>query len=266
MAGIGASVGRGAVNRKADVEAVQALLNRHMAALGLAQLAEDGEAGDNTIRAIEAFQRRVAGIVAPDGRIDAGGRTWQALSAAPTQKSGAAWWHANQARFPNSDRLADLAGPFRAKAIRFTEALREAGARIDVSATLRNRTRAQLMHYCWKVAKGTIAPAAVPAIPGCAILWDHGDPASSRRGAQEMVDLFGIVYEPALTSQHIEGRAVDMDISWNGTIRVREADGGTRSVGAPRNGADNQVLHEIGAGYGVLKLLTDPPHWSENGH
>jgi hypothetical protein len=34
-----------------------------------------------------------------------------------------------------------------------------------------------------------------------------------------------------------------------------------------KNGtALNPVLHKIGASYGVIKLLSDPPHWSSDGH
>ena len=283
MPNISASVGKGGVNAKADVTTVQHLLNAHVAALGLTRLDEDGRIGDNTNNAIARYQQRVLGSANPDGRIDPGGNTWKALVAgrgiapapapppapAPAsgaQLSGADWWHANQAHYPNSARLEDLAAPFRQKAVRFVDALRAAGARVEVSATLRNRTRANLMHYSWKVAHGSIAPSAVPAIQDCAIRWDHGDLNRSRQGAQEMVDLFGIVYEPALTSLHIEGRAVDMGITWSGTIRMREANGALRTLAAPRDGAANTILHSIGAGYGVFKLLSDAPHWSDNGH
>jgi hypothetical protein len=240
-----------------------------MAALGLPRLAVDGDAGDSTVKAIRLYQGRVLGQAAPDGRIDPGGRTWQALNrvtAAPAPKSGAAWWHANQANYPNSARIADLAAPFRQNVVRFTDALREAGARVDVSATLRNRIRAHLMHFSWKVAHGAIASSAVPDVQGCAILWDHGDLTQSKRAAQEMVDLFGIVFEPSLTSLHIQGRALDMTIGWDGTMRLREANGAVRAVGTPRDGGTNTILHSIGAGYGVFKLLSDPPHWSDNGH
>jgi len=217
MPGISASVGKGGVNAKGDVTTVQHLLNAQVRALGLPPLDEDGRIGDNTIDAIVRYQQRVLGIASPDGRIDPAGGTWKALVAGRTvaapppaapaapgpQLSGAAWWHANEGHYPNSARLEDLAPPFRQKAVRFVGALRDAGAQVEVSATLRNRTRAHLMHYSWKVAHGAVAPAAVPAVPGCAIRWDHGDLDRSKRGAQEMVDLFGIVYEPALTSLHI---------------------------------------------------------------
>jgi hypothetical protein len=277
MANIGASVGKGGVNDKADVATVQHLLNAQVAALGLARLDEDGRIGDNTNAAIARYQQVVLGIADPDGRIDPGGGTWKALVAgrgpapqpsapASAQLSGAAWWHANQAKYPNSAKTADLASPFREKAIRFIDALKAAGAQVDVSATLRNPIRAHLMHYSWEVANGTIAPGAVPAVHGCAIQWDHGDPAASKRGAQEMVDLFGIVFEPALTSLHIQGEAVDMTIAWAGTLSIADANGARHALGAPRSGETNSGLHAVGATYGVKKLLTDAPHWSSTGH
>ncbi|ATY34551.1 hypothetical protein CVN68_10465 [Sphingomonas psychrotolerans] len=179
--------------------------------------------------------------------------------------SGAAWWHANQARFPNSAAIGDLVPAFRDAVTDFIEALREAGATVKVSATRRNRTRAQLMHYSWRIAHGSIVPKDVPAIPGCAIKWDHKDLARSKQGAQEMVDLFGIAFQPSLTSRHIEGRAIDMTIGWAGTIQLRDKAGKLRALGAPRSGDTNKDLHAIGATYGVRKLVSDPPHWSDDG-
>src|SRR5687768_7933282 len=106
---IGASVGKGAVNELADVVVVQHLLNDWLGDTGQKLLPTTGNCGPLTIAAIEAFQTRMLGASKPDGRIDPGGRTWNALSTraaspapapAPATLSGAAWWHANQARFP----------------------------------------------------------------------------------------------------------------------------------------------------------------------
>jgi peptidoglycan hydrolase-like protein with peptidoglycan-binding domain len=273
MVEITASVGADGVNRAADVRLVQQLLNRHMNALGLALLLVDDDAGPNVIEAIREYQRQVVGLANPDGRIDPGGRSWKALAAGdalalppdPGLLSGKAWWLTNQARFPNSAALADLASPFRENVTRFVAALKEAGATVSVSATRRHEGRARLMNACWRVAKGSLKAGDVPAIADCPIQWDHGSPAASRRGAQEMVDMFRIAFQPSLTSLHIKGRAIDMTISWTGTIRVKDAKGNVRPVGAPRNDA-NPVLHAIGATYGVRKLATDPPHWSDTGH
>ncbi|MDV3455435.1 hypothetical protein RZN05_00450 [Sphingomonas sp. HF-S4] len=269
---IGASVGKGGKNELADVLVVQHLLNGWLADTNQTVLPTTGNCGPLTIAAIEAFQTRVLGASKPDARIDPGGRTWNALSSRaapaptpPANLSGAAWWHANQARFPNSSAIDDLIEPFRANVAAFVDVLKDAGATVKVSATLRNPTRAKLMHYSWRVANGSVAPGDVPAFPGCAITWDHGDLARSRKGAQEMVDLFGIAFQPSLTSRHIEGRAIDMTIGWAGTIQVKDKAGRPRAVGAPRSGDTNTDLHAIGATYGVRKLASDPPHWSDDG-
>jgi len=73
---ISASVGRGGVNRAADVAIVQELLiARGYTFIGAA----NGVCGAATVRAILAYQ---AGYLRnPDGVIDPGGRTWRNLSA-----------------------------------------------------------------------------------------------------------------------------------------------------------------------------------------
>ncbi|CAN5342749.1 hypothetical protein BH10PSE12_BH10PSE12_03380 [soil metagenome] len=278
MAAIGKSVGQDGENVRADVALVQTLLNSVIDLLGLAPLDADGLCGKGTVAAIRAFQFRFTGIIDPDGRMDPGGRTFLKLvSAAQAARapqapprpnprlSGAVWWKANQAKYANSANISDLAAPFQGKAKIFVAALRAAGAIVTVSATRRNRTRAWLMHFCFMIAKGQIDPADVPADPACDILWHHGDLAASRKAAQAMVDLFAIVYLPSLTSRHIEGKAVDMTIAWIGTLKLKDADGDSWSLTGPRTG-DNPQLQAIGKGYGVIKLLSDPPHWSSDGH
>ncbi|UZK65982.1 peptidoglycan-binding domain-containing protein [Sphingomonas sp. M1-B02] len=264
---IGASVGKDGVNEHADVFVVQHLLNDWLAAIAQPRLATDGDCGAKTIAAILAYQSQVLAMPAPDGLISPGGRTWTALTSGlgTVQLSGAAWWRANQARFPNSGVIADLTSPFREKAGAFVHALKDAGASVLISATRRNKIRAHLMHYSWRLANGEVAPRDVPVIAGCAIRWDHGDLAKSRKAAREMAELFDIAYEPSLTSLHIGGRALDMTIRWSGTIHVKDKSGRPHPIGAPQSGATNRDLHAIGASYGVLKLLSDPPHWSETG-
>lgn len=269
MATISASVGSGGVNKPADVLTVQKLLNQYLAAQEEDALPESGTIDPGTILAIQAYQAEIVGLTSPDGRIDPGGKTWKALDSGqgfnPTL-SGAAWWNANQATWPNSNRIEDLAKPFGDNAARFIKALTDAGASVKVSATLRHPIRARLMRNSWDIARGIIAPGDAAAIPGCTIRWDHGDLAKSKRGAQEMVDLFGIAFQPALTSLHIQGRAVDMTIGWTGTLKIKDSSGKTQSLGAPRSGETNTDLHKVGATYKVLKLVSDPPHWSDNGH
>lgn len=189
-----------------------------------------------------------------------------AVAKRPLALSGSVWWHANQAKFPNSRDLNDLASPFREQAVSFHDALVAAGATVSVSSTRRDVRRAYLMHYCWKVANGSIKAEDVPAHPGVDIVWDHGDPVKSKAAAAEMKALFGMKYIAALNSIHIEGGAVDMTIRWTGTIQVKDGSGVSHAVGAPRSGSANTLLHEIGATYGVKKLVKDEPHWSATGH
>jgi hypothetical protein len=268
---ISKSVGKGAQNEKADVRIVQTLLNNFTGILGLNMLTVDGFCGSDTIAVVETFQGLFMGFPVPDGKISAGGRTITALNgktsaASADLLSGAAWWHAHQAKYLNSERLEDLEPDFRGKAKAFISAVRAGGARVTISSTRRNKTRAYLMHYSWRLSQGTIAARNVPPQLGCAIVWDHSDTAKSQAAAKDMRELFAIIFEPSLASRHIEGKAVDMTINWTGTFTLLDGQGKTVSVGAPNNGGDNSALHRIGASYGVIKLLSDKPHWSSDGH
>lgn len=278
MAVIDAPVGEKAANHKADVETIQTALNLRIAAFDMPPLRTDGVCDPATIRAIRNYQIRVLGQRQASGRVDPVGLAIDGLanpdasrdiakaSAAKARLSGADWFHANQARYPNSADTADLNPAFGSKVNDFIAALRSAGATVQVSATLRNKTRAYLMHYCWMLAHGTIKPSAIPADPDTDIIWDHGDAKETRDAARAMVKLFGIAFKPSLTSNHIRGTAIDMTISWSGPIEVADSHGKKHTVNEPRSGNTNSSLHTIGASYGVQKLATDPPHWSADGH
>ncbi len=181
--------------------------------------------------------------------------------------SGAAW----VARYPTSTSTADLTGAFQGNANSFIAALQAAGATVNISATYRPAKRAFLMHYSYKVAKGLITPESVPALDGVKICWAHRkangdlDLAASKTAAQAMVSAYGIVYAPALQSRHTEGTAVDMTISWSGTLTINNAAGTAVQITTTPRGGGNTDLHTIGAGYGVIKLVSDPPHWSGDG-
>jgi hypothetical protein len=92
MSVISASVGKGGVNRKPDVRAVQCLLNLklNMVQSGLtAKLEMDGELGKATLDAIDLYQRKVMKSPKPDGRIDAHGGTIRRLEGAlPVMPAG----------------------------------------------------------------------------------------------------------------------------------------------------------------------------------
>lgn len=70
------AVGQAARNMPDDVTTVQGLLNDN----GYKpELRADGNCGPKTIAAIRWFQERVVGMKNADGRVDPGGRTWNAL-------------------------------------------------------------------------------------------------------------------------------------------------------------------------------------------
>ena len=179
--------------------------------------------------------------------------------------SGKDWWRANQARYPNSQEIDDLESGFRSRVEDFIGSLKHAGASVVVNSTRRNAIRAHLMHYSWKIAYDRLDPKDVPKPGGLNIEWDHGDIEKSRKAAEEMVKLFGMAHIASLTSNHIRGKAIDMNISWKDTLVItRPAPLLTRIESRPRTG-QNRELHDIGATFGVRKLVSDPPHWSYNG-
>jgi hypothetical protein len=86
-----------------------------------------------------------------------------------------------------------------------------------------------------------------------------------------MVDGYGtghLKVAPSLTSWHIEGKAIDMNVTWKGTLSIKKKDGGTvRITSAPRD-SSNADLTEVGKGYGVVHFRQadkDRTHWSTDG-
>jgi hypothetical protein len=168
----------------------------------------------------------------------------------------------------------DCVGDFRNNLKQFLKALQDAGVKVQISATLRPPERAYLMHHAYKIANNVEDPSNIPRMPTLLIDWVHRDEAgepdlpASRSAASQMVTGFGIVAQPALVSRHTQGRAVDMDISWTGTLTIAPREGPPRAIKSmPRTG-ENKDLHAIGASYGVIKaaFAGDPPHWSDDGH
>ena len=171
-------------------------------------------------------------------------------------KSGVFWVSWANTNAPNSHDIEDLMEPFRSDAKAFIAALQAGGARVNVTATKRSARRAYLFHWSWKIALGKCEPSEAGQKTGVDILWDHGDDVASKRGAREMVSGFALavppksINAPALTSNHIEGTAIDMDILWTGTIRVK--DRLNREVALPfdSNVNANTLLHAVGESYG----------------
>lgn len=179
--------------------------------------------------------------------------------------SGAAWWRANEAKYPNSRRVEDLDPDFRTGVEAFLAALKYAGATVEIASTRRSADRAYLMHYAWAIAHGEVKPAAVPAREGVAIRWDHGDEAKSKKAAEEMVKRFGMAHQASPKSRHISGKAIDMSIRWTGALTIKNKAGKAVKIASEPRTGDNKELHAVGATYGVVKLASDPPHWSTDG-
>jgi len=168
-----------------------------------------------------------------------------------SEPAGPAWVK----RFPGSSSLTDLASPFREHVSEFIAELQRRGCRVHVTATYRPAERAYLMHWCCMIAGyrdkahifHQIDPQNVPAMEGVDIDWTCGNEIGiARTRAIQMRDAFGIVYPAALESRHTQRRAIDMTITgWTGT---------------------NQALWDLGKSYRVFKLVSDPPHWSDDGH
>ena len=182
--------------------------------------------------------------------------------------SGLDWFKKNQSKYPNSDNVNDLAGSFKTGVIAFIKALKDAGAAVDVSSTLRDPTRAFIMHYAWMLAKGQIKAAKIPKRAGLNIEWEHDDEKESQAAAQEMIGNSGFKMKEmaALDSNHLTGQAIDMDVSWSGTLKIKNAKGDAVEIASTPTNGGNKDLHAVGESYGVKKLLSDPPHWSFDGH
>ena len=191
-------------------------------------------------------------------------------------KSGNFWitW-ANQSA-PNSSSIYTLEPIFRINAVKFINALRAAGATVYIQSTKRDPKRAYLFHWAWRICfDKTINVSAIPSMKGVEIDWDHGDKdkkyKDSVKGAMEMVNGFGLAIPPkstlapSLTSNHLIGKAIDLEISWNHKILVKKSDGKVVEVFFPKDPNYNENLITVGRSYGIIKNRADKPHWSYNG-
>lgn len=170
-------------------------------------------------------------------------------------------------RYPGSISPDDLKPAFRQHVQHFLHLLRESGARLRISSTLRPPERAWLMHWAWQIAHAGQDPSTIPKHKSIPIRWLHSragqpDHAASRAAASAMVSAYGIAHAPALSSRHTQGRAIDMTIDWSGALLLP---GFAPITSGPKNGL-NLALIGIGANLGVHKLRADPPHWSDDGH
>lgn len=181
--------------------------------------------------------------------------------------SGKSW----VSEFSTSKSLDDLDSTFSDNAKKFIDALKGAGADVAINATKRPKERAYLMHWSWRIVKENYDAKNIPAEPGVNINWWHGDQTKSKTAAQEMVDGYGInnlEVAPSLKSRHIEGKAIDMNISWSGDLKIKKKDGSEVTITTlPKDGTNSKLI-EVGATYGVIHFKDvekDKPHWSTDG-
>lgn len=171
--------------------------------------------------------------------------------------SGPAWCE----RWPTDRTTAGLVQPFRSAVQRFITALEAAGCTVRISATRRPSERAYLMRGAWDIVHGLTRPELVPAREGVPIQWVHPTHEASVEAARQMVERYELAHRPSLNSRHIDGRAIDMRIEIPRRVTVRSATGALVEL---RPGATTE-LWSLGATYGVIKLPSDPPHWSDDG-
>ena len=182
--------------------------------------------------------------------------------------SGAGWVQ----KFPTSRSTNDLADPFKSKVNKFIAALKNAGANPVIAATRRPKERAYLMHFSFKISNG-YDPRNVVEMPGVDIEWVHRNSngsvnlTASKTAADNMVQGYDIAFEPALVSRHTQGNAIDMTIRWTSTeLTITDGTGNIVVIKTGAKDGSNIQLHKVGATYGVIKLVNDPPHWSNDGH
>ncbi len=181
--------------------------------------------------------------------------------------SGPSW----ASRFKGSNSTRELSGNFRLGVEEFILAMKEAGMRVVINATYRPVKRSYLMHWAWGIGKGKARPEDAPALSGVDIEWVHETTAQSVNAAKELMSAFGIATlgtSPALRSQHNLGLAIDMSISWNGAVSIRDAAGDMAKIGTMPHSGMNRQLIKVGESYGVKKYGGsghDAPHWSNNG-
>lgn len=164
------------------------------------------------------------------------------------------------AKFPGSKLTKDLTPTFQASVEKFIDAITAAGGSVRVNATYRPRERAYLMHYATKIAKGKIKAEKVPPMTGVNIDWVHETDEASVAAAEKMRSEYDIVYPPELVSRHTERGAIDMTISNIIGKKMTDAEGKEVKI------EKESDLHAVGKSYGVIKLLGDKPHWSDDGH
>jgi len=167
--------------------------------------------------------------------------------------------------------------------------LREQGAEVYVTSTLRPRQRGYLMWVAFVLSRTTsdrelrselnkIAGRNREWYLGVPILWEHPDGLSATRAAaREMADAYEVVYateDGARDSNHYSGVAVDMvAVGLPRRLRLKSPDGRAQAL-FDLSAADQtrdlslspELIEWIEAQFGLHKLRSDYPHWEDTEH
>lgn len=178
-------------------------------------------------------------------------------------------------KFPQDKKgVAGLDGTFGKNADAFIKAMEAAGITVTVAGATRLPERAYLMRCAYLIYHGeyAVVVSELAHKPGTVdIDWEEIKKAAvDEQGFKEFARLLagklgiglGFSQAPSLTSNHIKGLAVDLDIDgWQGK-NVADADGKKTPI------ATFEDLEKVGATYKVLHFLKpgEPNHWSINAH
>jgi hypothetical protein len=186
----------------------------------------------------------------------------------PRELSGPHWC----GRFLGSAEISQLRPRFQLPVSKFVWAMEKAGATVRVNATYRPKERAYLMHWAFMIWHENHNPDSIPEMDNVLIDWSHSTRHASKDAAHKMASEYAITHlgePPALATLHTIREAIDMTISWNGTLKIlNNEDEIVEITSTPRTGM-NADLKAVGATYGVMKFVggeSDRPHWSTTGH
>ncbi len=184
-------------------------------------------------------------------------------------------------KYPASDKLADLDSAFGQGVTKFVNAIEKGGASVEILSTQWPAERAYMMHFAWLIAHEEIHPQQVPPIDEIDfdtnvsatldMIWWHGNLEDSQKAAEEMLEAFGIdelEEPPVLQSRHISGEAIDMRISWGGSLTLVTPGEEEITIESGPNDETNEELIGIAAMFGVIHYSDpeeDAVHWSVDG-
>jgi hypothetical protein len=199
--------------------------------------------------------------------------------------SGAHWKAIADSRWGGATpNMTELDSGFATDLQAFIDMLAANSITAELTAGFRPKQRSYLFKYSLDVWKGRIAPKDVPAFDDVDIVWDHGDLAASKKGAEDLAKKFGLVGVAAHPSNHNFGTAADMkmDFTQNTDNKITyelkgktvtrkikvsdEARKGHSASGKSISNIGGRELSKAGADFGVKRALdNDIVHWSRSG-